>query len=399
MRFELSDEHKMLREVVREFRENEIEPLVESMDPASSHPPIQEQEALREKAKEVGLWGVGLPEELGGEGMGALGRAIITEEMSKHRMGIYSPFLESIDLFPGIHNLPRDVSYFSEYQKEKYLLPSIEGEKEPCFALTEPAAGSDPSNMRTVAEKDGDEWVIDGQKHYITAAGYRDFAAVFAKAIVDGEERGVTCFLVDTDMDGWSIRREHDSIRDWNPYEIDIDGLRLSDRQRVGEVGEGLEIASSGIRESRIMYAAVHIGVATHALERAIDHAKQRETFGKTLSERQGIRWMIAQSAVDIHTSRLAVYDCAWKADNGYDTRHEASIIKLNSSEMLKDVIDRVLQIHGGAGVMKDLPVERWYREARVRRIGEGPSEIHKRTIARNLIKGYEPVDLLDKTH
>lgn len=397
MEFALSEEHRMLRQMVREFRENEIEPLVESMDPAATHLPIEKENELREKAKEAGLWGAGLPEELGGGGLGVLGRAIATEELAKHRMGVYAPFLEAFDLFPGLHNLPWDNEELTEYHREEYLKPCIEGEKTSCFALTEPAAGSDPTSMQTIATKEGDEWVINGQKHFITAAAYKDFATVFAKAVVDGENQGITAFLVDSDTDGWSFRREQDTIRDKNPYEIDIDDVHVHDRQRIGDVGEGLGIATAGLRDSRIMYSAVHIGVATAALEMALDYSKDRETFGKPLSERQGIRWMMADAAVDLHTSRLAVYDCAWKADEGIDTRHESSIIKYHSSEMLNDVVDKALQIHGGAGVTKDLPLERWYREARVRRIGEGPSEIQKRTIARNLVKGYEPVDLLDK--
>lgn len=387
----------MLRKTIKDFRENEIEPLVEDLDPSATHLPIEKEKELKEKAKEFGLWGIGLPKELGGEELGVVGRAIITEEMAKHRMGIYAPFLDAIELFPGITNLPRDPDMMSDFHNEQYFMPAIKGDKEGCFALTEPSGGSDPSNMRTLAVKDGDEWVINGEKRFISAAGYRDFAALFVKTEVDGEQKGITCFLIDTDMDGWNVRREQDTIRDKDPFEIDIDDMRVHDRHRLSEVGGGLEMASTGLRASRIMYAAVHIGVATHALEMALDYAKQRETFGKPLSERQGIRWMIANAAVDIHTSRLAVYDCAWKADQGIDTRHEASMIKLNSSEMLRDVIDTVVQIHGGSGVTKDLPTERWYREARIRRIGEGPSEIQLRTIARNLVKGYEPIDLLDK--
>jgi len=173
----------------------------------------------------------------------------------------------------------------------------------------------------------------------------------------------------------------------------------VPDEDRFGEVGGGLELAASGIRASRILYAATHVGVAIHATEMALEYAPQRETFGAPLSDRQSVQFMLADSAVDIHRSRLAVYDCAWKADQGIDVRHEASIVKLESSEMLTDVLDRAIQIHGGMGVSKDLPLERWYREARIRRIAEGPSEIQRHTIARNLLKGYEPVDLLDKVH
>ena len=401
MEFRLSEEHRLLRRTIREFREREMKPLLEDVEPDATHIPKAKAETLREKAKDQGLWAMGIPEEYGGGGLGILGRVVVLEELSQHRMGLYGTGLGAVALTPGITVGSPEVylKTADDHHLETYIEPAMRGEIEGCFALSEPAAGSDPTNIETTAEKDGEEWIIDGEKRWITRAGWADFAVVFAQAVVDGEERGLTCFLVDTDREGWNLNRQIDVIRPLKPYEIYLDDVRVPDADRFGEVGGGLELAASGVRSSRIPYSAQHVGVAIHALKMGIEYAKERETFGKALSERQAIQWMIADSAMDIHAARLPIYETAWKADQGMDVRHEASLIKLQSSEMLQEVLDRVIQIHGGMGVSKDLPLERWYREIRVRRIAEGPSEIQRRTIARNLIKGYEPVDLLEKTH
>lgn len=399
MQFDLSGEHRMLRKTIRKFREQEMQPLLNGIDPDATHLPKKDVETLREKAKESGLWAMGIPEEYGGGGLGILGRTIVLEELSKHRLGLYNPGLGGVELTPGI-GVGSPELYLetaNEFHMEQFIEPAMRGELQGCFALTEPSAGSDPSSMETRAVKDGDEWVINGEKRYITRAGWSDYAVLFAKTVVNDEERGITCFLVDTDADGWEIHQQMDVIRPLDPFEIYIDDLRLGDEYRLSEVGGGFELAASGVRANRIGYSAQHIGIAIEALKMALEYSKDRETFGKPLSDRQAIQWMIADSAVDIHSSRLAIYDCAWKADQGMDIRHEISIIKLHSSEILRDVLDKAIQVHGGIGVDKELPLERWYREARIRRIGEGTSEIQRHTIARNLIKGYEPVDLLDK--
>lgn len=399
MQFDLSGEHRMLRKTVREFRKREMEPLLNDIDPDATHIPESDAEKLRQKAKENGLWAMGIPEEYGGGGLGILGRTIVLEELSKHRLGLYNPGLGGVELTPGI-GVGSPELYLgtaNEFHMEQFIEPAMRGELQGCFALTEPSAGSDPTSMETRAVKDGSEWVINGEKRYITRAGWSDYAVLFAKAIVDGEEEGITCFLIDTESDGWNIHQQMDVIRPLDPFEIQIDDLRVGDEYRFSDIGGGLKLAASGVRANRIGYSAQHIGIAIEALRMALEYSKERETFGKHLSERQAIQWMIADSAVDIHSSRLAIYDCAWKADQGMDIRHEISIIKLQSSEILRDVLDKAIQVHGGIGVDKELPLERWYREARIRRIGEGTSEIQRHTIARNLIKGYEPVDLLDK--
>lgn len=401
MDFRLTEEYRMLRKTIREFRDNEMKPLVEDLTPDATHLPNKEVRNLRKKAKEMGLWAMGIPEEYGGGGLDILGRTIVTEELSKHRLGLYNPGLDAVELTPGIGVGSPEVylETANDYHQEEYIEPAMEGKLYGCFALTEPSGGSDPTSMESRAVQDGDEWVLNGEKRFITGAGFADYAILFAKAVVDGREEGITAFLVDTDRPGWNIHRRQNVIRPLHPFEVHLDDLRVPDEDRFGEIGGGLELAASGIRASRIGYSAAHVGVAIRALELALEYAKQRETFGESLSDRQSIQWMIADSAVDIHLVRLAIYDCAWKADRGIDVRHEASMVKLRSSEMLRDVLDKVIQIHGGLGVSKDLPLERWYREARVRRIGEGPSEIQRRTIARNLIKNYEPIDLMEKVN
>lgn len=391
----------MLRKTIREFREQEMEPLLNDIDPDATHLPKKDVEKLRDKAKESGLWAMGIPEEYGGGGLDILGRTIVLEELSRHRLGLYNPGLGGVELTPGI-GVGSPELYLetaNEFHMEQFIEPAMRGEKLGCFALTEPAAGSDPTSMDTTAVKDGDDWVINGEKRYITRGGWSDYAVLFAKTVVDGEEEGITCFIVDTDTEGWNVHQQMDVIRPLDPFEIAIDDMQIGDEYRLSEVGGGLELAASGVRANRIGYSAQHIGIALEALETALEYSKDRETFGKPIADRQAIQWMIADSATDIHSSRLAIYDCAWKADQGMDIRHEISMVKLQSSEILRDVLDKAIQIHGGLGVDKELPLERWYREARIRRIGEGTSEIQRRTIARNLIKNYEPVDLLDKVN
>lgn len=397
MDFTLPEEYRMLRRTVREFRDNEVRPVLDDVDPDASHLPDAKRRELRERAEEIGLWGIANPQEYGGGGLDILGRVVVIEELSQHRFGLYGSY--GVDLTPGIGVGSPEVylETANDHHMEKFIGPAMRGELDMCFALTEPAGGSDISNIQTTAVKEGDEWVVNGEKRFTSGAGWADYAILFAQTRVDGEDKGMTCFLVDTSSEGWNIRREIDAIRPYPTFEIDIDDLRIPDEDRFSDVGGGLELAASGVRASRVTMAAQHVGVSIHALEQGLEYTQDRETFGKPLADRQAIQWMLAESALDIHTTRLLTYETAWKADRGIDVRHEASMVKLHSSRTLQEVIDRVMQMHGGIAMTKDLPLERWYREARVRRIVEGPTEIHLRTIARNLIKGYEPVDLMAK--
>lgn len=420
MEFELSNQTRMLRKEIRRFVDEEFRPILNDLsdeieryhdldpenpeltDNVRPNPikiPEEDRERLRAKAKEAGFWAMGVPEEYGGGGLNLLERCVVLEELSKHRMGLYQPGLGVVELGPGL-TVGEPSAYLdnaNEDQIERFFQPCIEGEMQSCFALTEPAAGSDPRGMETYAEKDGDKWVINGTKHYISWAGDADFLILFARTepkTGDINEHGITTFLVPADKDGISMR-SIPVIRPEYPFEVVLDDVRIPDANILGKVGGGLEIAKECLGQSRVLYAANCLGPIDQSIRMGIDWANDRTVGGKPLGDRQAIQWKIAKSAVDYQAAKHSVYYAAWKFDQGEDVRHEASVTKYQTTETLWEVLDRMVQIHGGAGVDSDLPLERWLREARVRRIGEGPSEIHLKTIARNLLKGYEDPDPL----
>ena len=418
MNLEFSEQTRMLRQEIRRFVDEEFRPVLndvgdeieryhelepenpELTDNVRPHPikiPEDDRERLRERAKESGFWAMGVPEEYGGGGLNLVERCVVLEELSKHKMGLYQPGLGVIELGPGL-TVGEPSAYLetaNEDQIERFFQPCIDGEMQSCFGLTEPAAGSDPRGMETRAEKEGDEWVINGTKHYISWAGDADFIILFARTkpkTDDINEHGITTFLVPTDDDGVS-RRSMPVIRPEYPFEVTLKDVRVPEENVLGEVGEGLGIAKQCLGESRVLYAANCLGPIHQSIEMGIDWANDRVVGGDTLASKQAVQWKIAKSAVDFQAAKYSVYHAASEFDAGNDIRHEASIAKYQSTETLWEVLDRMVQIHGGMGVDGDLPLERWLREARVRRIGEGPTEIHLKTIARNLLKGYEDID------
>jgi len=418
MELAFSEETRMLRKEIRRFVDEEFRPAIDDaqeqieryhdLDPEHPHltddvqpQPIRLPEDvvadLREKSKELGFWAMGVPEEYGGAGLDLVERCVVLEELSKHRMGLYQAGLEIIELGPGL-TVGEPSAYLeaaSEEQIEAFFQPCIDGEAQSCFGLTEPAAGSDPRGMETKAEQDGDDWIIDGQKHYITYARNADFIILFARTgpVGDIENHGITAFLVETDRDGVERERAMPVIRPEYPFEIRLDGVRIPDDNRLSEVGEGLGLAKKCLTESRVLYSANSLGPVDQSIRMGLDWATDRKVGGDPLGDRQAVQWKLAKSAVDFQSAKYAVYHAAWMFDQGYDARHWSSMAKYKSTETLWEVLDRMVQIHGGMGVDADLPLERWLREARVRRIGEGPSEIHLKTMARNLLKGYEDVD------
>jgi len=418
MDFEFSPETQMLRREIRRFVDQEFRPvlntLVDSIDQyydldpehpeltdnVRPHPikiPKEDRDRLRAKAKELGFWAMGVPEEYGGGGLDLVERCVVLEELSKHQMGLYQPGLGVVELGPGltVGEPSAYLSHASEDQIEQFFDPCIQGEAQSCFALTEPAAGSDPRGMETRGERDGDEWVINGTKHYISWAGDADFLILFARTkpkTDDLNDHGITTFLVPADDAGISTR-QIPVIRPEYPYEITINDVRVPAENVLGDVGGGLGIAKECLGESRILYAANSLGPIDQAVRMGIDWANDRIVGNSPLADRQAIQWKIAKSAVDYQSAKYSVYHAAWNYDNDGDGRHNAAVCKYRATETLWTVLDRMIQIHGGAGVDSDLPLERWLREARVRRIGEGPSEVHLKTIARNLLKGYEDPD------
>ncbi len=374
--FSLNDEERQIRDTVRAFIEREVMPLeAEVLRNERAGRPGVERRTIRElqlKARRSGFWGVLTPEEYGGMNLGPVMAAIIAMEMGR----TFVPFA-----FGGYAD---NILYFAnEEQKQRYLLPTIEGERISCFAITEPGAGSDARSIRTSARRDGGDYVINGEKTFITNGNDADFVMVFAVV----PDAGVTCFLVDRDM-GWKSEPIA-TMGEWGPASLVFDEVRVPAANVLGEPGKGFDLAMSWIRRGRFMIPARAVGSAERLLQMAIDYAKIRHSMGQPIAEYQAIQWQIADSQVEIEGAKWLTLYAAWREQAGLDGRHAASIAKLNGAVMANNVVDRVLQIHGGMGYTKELPIERWYRELRLLRIYEGTDEIQRRTIARNLLRGH----------
>ena len=381
MDFTLSVEEREVRDWVRTFVQRELMPLEPEVlrRERAGQPGItgEELKELQLKAKESGFWGVFTPEEYGGMGLSAVMAALLEAELGR----TFVPFR-----FGGAAD--NILFHANEEQKQTYLLPTISGERKSCFAITEPGAGSDARAIRTSARKDGTDWIINGEKTFITGGNEADFVMVFA--ITDpekGSNGGVTCFLVDREA-GW--KSEYiDTMGEWGPASLIFQDVRVPETQILGEEGRGFELAMQWIGQGRYLLPARAIGSCERLISMAIEHANTRETFGQKIAERQAIQWMIADSGVELEALRWLVLHAAWQVDQGMDSRHAQSIAKLYGGVKANEIVDRVLQIHGGMGYTRELPVERWYRELRLLRIYEGTDEIQRRTIARNLLKGH----------
>ncbi|MFC6769171.1 acyl-CoA dehydrogenase family protein [Natrinema soli] len=340
-------------------------------------------EKIRTKSVEAGFYGMTMPEEVGGGDVDILTRAIVGEHMSNRPPGFHSA------IFGGAGGPTPILLACDERQRAEYLEPLMDGEITTCFALTEPGHGSDAHYMDTRAEKDGDEWVINGQKVFITNGPYADFVMVFARTSgEDGDLSGITCFLVDDDNPGFEVGTIHRAMgmTPGTHAELYFNDCRVGEEQVLGEVDKGFQSAMDWIGGGRINIAAGSVGTAQFLLDMSVEYARERETFDKPIGHRQGISFQLAELATDLEQVRQLYRYAAWKMDNGERARKEESMAKLRGAKLANDAADVAMQVHGGAGFMKDLPIERNYRSARVFRIFEGTDEIQKRTIARELI-------------
>ena len=381
----------MLRDGTRRFVQEELMPL-ESAYANDPDIPDDVRAGLQAKATELGFWIFDLPEEYGGGGVGALGMCVVMEELARCNVPafraptVFSPYLGPV-LF---HCLPE--------QKEKYLFPVIRGDKRTCFALTEAGAGSDPSGMQATAELRGDHYVLNGSKIFITGADKADFIQLFARTGPQGSRDAVTCFLVDRDTPGVRLGQCFELMTPDRPWEIVFDNARIPATQVVGSVGKGWDLAREFLDMGRLLHGPKAIGRAERALELAIAYANERKTFGAPLASRQAIQWMIADSTVELHAARMMTYHAAWKAEQGLDYHVEASAVKLYADEMLVRVVDRALQIHGGAGLSRELPLELMFRDARSRTITEGSSEMQRIIIASEMLSRRSGVNRIETT-
>jgi alkylation response protein AidB-like acyl-CoA dehydrogenase len=384
MDLSLSDEEREIRDWVRTFVTREVMPLESTVLERERRNERgltrEELRALRDKAKEAGFFGVQTPEEYGGMALGAVMTALVEAELGRS----FVPFSFGGDADNILYSA-------NDEQRERYLLPTINGDKISCFANTEPGAGSDARNIRTSAVRDGDEWVINGEKTFITFGDIADFVMVFAVTDKEkGANGGVTCFLVDREA-GWTSA-PIPTMGQWGPASLAFQDVRVPHSAILGEEGRGFELAMRWIGRGRYLLPARALGACERLVEMGMEHARQRVTFGEPIANRQAIQWMVADSAVEIEALRWLVLSAAWQVDHGIDSRQSQSMAKLYGGVKANEIVDRVLQMHGGMGYTRELPVERWYRELRVLRIYEGTDEIQRRTIARNLLSGHASV-------
>jgi alkylation response protein AidB-like acyl-CoA dehydrogenase len=391
MDFSLTDEQRDIRDTARTFIRNEVMPLeAEVLRRERAHQPGLTRSELRElqlKARKFGFWGLSTPEEHGGMDLPAVTQSLVWTEVGRTLV----PFR-----FGGEAD---NILYVAdEAQKDEYLRPTIEGERISCFAITEPGAGSDAANIKMSARRDGDDWVLNGEKTFITNGNDADFAIVVAVTDRDKGVRGggATAFLVDRAM-GW--RSEFiQTMGEGGPASLIFEDVRVPHRNILGEVGQGFELGMRWIGKGRYIIPSHALGIAERALQMAIEYANTRETFGKPIGENQAIQWMIADSETELEAARWLVLRAAWTVDTSPDTsaqsRHASSMAKLYGAGMINRVVDRVMQIHGGMGYTRELPLERWYRQVRLLRIFEGTDEMQRLIISRDLLRGYTKIGL-----
>lgn len=379
--YELPQELRMARSAVRDYVQNEIIPLEQTLEYDAISLPAEDFDRLAPKTKAMGLWCMGVPAEYGGADLNLFSQVVLEEEVVQHRAGLYCPVYGTMGTPP-----PEIIWQGSDYLIETYGLPTVRGELKGWFAITEPSGGSDPARaIQTRAVRDGDDWVIDGSKVFISGAPWGDWGIVFARTDPESR-RGITAFVVENDWRGFSMVPVP-VMRAYYPAQLFFDNLRVPGRNVLGEVNNGWDLlANKLLARARIPYSAANLGVSAIAHRMAVEYPKTRETFGAPLSTRQAIQWMLVDSEIEIRACRWLVWEAAWKYDSGASFGQEASIAKVYSSEVLGRVVDRAIQIHGGYGVSKWMPFERWYREARIRRIGEGPTEVQRMVIAREIL-------------
>ena len=376
--WELPPELVLLRDNIKKFMRDEVCPAEETLEHDSYRMPNELLEPLQKKAKEeLGVWCMNTPKEYGGSELSLLAQAVVAEEAAQCRMGAYVPACGAFGVDP-----PNVIFDGSKLQIDKYGTRTIEQGLKAFVAISEPGGGADPARaIQCKAELKGNQYVLNGTKLWITGAEAAEWGIVFART-----DNGITCFIVDKEMEGIETRPVP-VIRSYSPSEVNFVDCKVPVENLLGEEGKGFAICQKWLVHMRIPYSANVIGIAQRALELAIDWAKQRETFRTKLADKQAVQWMIADSEVEITAARLLTYQAAWQADLGQDVKVAASMAKLYSTEMAGRVVDRCIQIFGGMGVAAEMPLERWYREMRIKRIGEGPSEVHRMVIARDLLR------------
>lgn len=378
MNFEYSEEQLAFKNTVHDYAVEVLAPRAVEIDKNNEFP----VETIKELAK-YDLMGIAYPEELGGVGADGVCEAIVVEEITYGCAATAS-------ILTG-HYLGFDALYLrgNDEQKRKYLTPALKGEKLAAFCLTEPDSGSDAGASRTSAVRDGDYYILNGTKHFITNAAHADFMVVFAMTDRSKKTRGMTSFVVEKDTPGMTIGSGDDKmgIRGARTWEVIFENCKVPAENRIGDENEGFKIAMQVVDRGRIGIAAMGVGLAQAALDAALKYAKERVVFNNTVSSYQGIQWMLAEMATDVEAARWLTYYAAHLKESGKKFSKEAAMAKLFAAEVSQRVVHKALQIHGGYGFMKEYPIERMYRDQRILEIFEGTSQIQKIVIANNLIK------------
>ncbi len=384
---QIPEEYQALTASLRDYIAREIAPLddqhaKEFQATGRIDGIVEIRRDLRKKSAANGFYTLFMPEEVGGAGVGYLGMALCYEELGKS--GSY--VAEAGGVLPSVEGPTPVLLDCNEDQRKRYLDPTMRAEREAAFALTEPEAGSDATRIRTRAIRNGDRFVVNGRKHFITHGAYADYVLLFAVTDPDkGAHGGITCFLVDTDTQGFSVARRQQTMYDDHQAELVFEDLVVGADQILGEEGFGFYSAMKWINGGRIQIAAGAVGIADYLVRRMLDYAKTREAFGKPIGKYQYVQGMIVDSVCELEQARYLVYEAADRIDQGGDGRLEAAKAKYVATEMVGRVADRAIQVHGGNGFMTEMGIERLARYVRAMRLYEGTSEILKTNIAKGL--------------
>jgi acyl-CoA dehydrogenase len=382
MDFDLDDEQRAIVDTVRRFVTKELYPHEEEVERLGDVPPPL-VEAIRAKALASGLYAANMPEELGGGGLDALAMTLVERELGKASYALQ-----------WLVARPSNILLACEgEQRERYLLPAIRGERHDCLAMTEPGAGSDVRSMTTRAVRDGDNYVINGAKHFISNAELADFVILFAATGTQersqGDQKRISGFLVDFDTPGVTVRRGSASVshRGYHHCELSFEDARVPSSQLLGEEGRGFDLMGQWLGASRLTVAASSVGRARRVLELTTSWAAERVQFGQPIGRFQGVGFPLADMATELEAAELLTLRAAWKLDRGTLTDQDAAMAKVFATEALGRITDQAVQIFGGMGLMTELPIERFWRDARVERIWDGTSEIQRHIISRSMLR------------
>jgi acyl-CoA dehydrogenase len=382
MHFGLTDEQEMIVSTVRSFVENEIYPHEAEVDRSGEVPP-EIADRIKQKTIDLGFYACNFPEEVGGAGLSHVDFALVERELGRGSMALTHFFGRPQNILMACN----------ADQRDRYLLPAVRGERMDALAMTEPGAGSDVRGMKCSAVRDSGDWVLNGTKHFISGADHADFIIVFVATGEDQTPRGpkkrITTFLVDRGTPGFTIRDGYRSVshRGYKNMVLDFDDCRLPDAQVLGEVDGGFAVMNDWLYATRITVATNSVGRARRVFDYALNYAAEREQFGQPIGKFQGVSFQLADMITEIDAADLLTLAAAWRLDQGLPANREIASAKLYATEMLARVTDATLQIYGGMGLMDDLPIERFWRDARVERIWDGTSEIQRHIISRDLLR------------